>query len=278
MHRIAVRGGHLQVEVLDLTPPWVLDPPTVIFHHGIGIDMDIWSGWLPPLAGDFRIVRFNLRGFGGSSLPPSAEWDVDGFSDDLFAVADATGTRRFHVVGESFGGMVSLNAAIHHPDRVASATLLSTPHRGDAIQPLAGWPALSRSAEGMRQWSEEMMTGRFADDSISPAAHAWFRQVQERTPPGLLNTLARLIGRTDLSAALPDLGVPVLLISGDASPYVGVAQVAALKALLPSARVQILAGVRHGIAFSHPAQCARLFRDFATVALHPASIQPQETP
>lgn len=263
MQKIAVAGGVLEAEVIDLTPPWLPNPPTVIFHHGIGTDMDIWSGWLPHLLDTFRIVRFNMRGFGGSSLPAQCGGGVDAFSGDLIAVADATGTDRFHVVAESFGGMVSLNTAILHPDRVSSATLLSTPHRGDAIEPLAGWSALSRSASGMRQWNDEMMEGRFAPGSICTASKAWFRAVQERTPPDLLQELAQTIGRTDLSAGLSGLRVPVLLISGDASPYVGVAQVAALKSLLPAARVQILAGVRHGIAFSHPAQSACAFREFA---------------
>jgi 3-oxoadipate enol-lactonase len=277
MQRIAVRGGHLQVHVLDLTPPWVANAPTVIFHHGIGIDMDIWSGWLPYLADAFRLVRFDMRGFGGSSLPADARWTVDDFSDDLLAVADATGTDRFHVVAESFGGMVSLNAAIRRPDRVASATLLSTPHCGAAIAPLAGWPELARSEAGMRQWSDGMMEARFAPGSVAPAAHAWFRRVQERTSANWLGTLAQVIGRTDLGASLKGLAVPVLLISGDDSPYVGVGQVAALKALLPDARVNILPGVRHGIAFSHAEESARAFCDFVKPASREETVQPTET-
>lgn len=272
MQKIAVRGGCLDVEVIDLTPPWVVDAPTVILHHGIGIDMNIWSGWLPQLVDTFRIVRFNMRDFGESAAPSSeTELDIDTFADDVIAVADATGTPRFHLIAESFGGMVSLNTAIRYPDRVMSATLLSTPHCGADIRPLGGWPALTQSADGMRQWNDEMMTGRFTPHGIGECAAAWFRTVQEGTPPAWLCTLARLITRTDLSEALPALDVPVLLISGDASPYVGVSQVAKLKGLLPDARVRILAGARHGVAFSHPAQSAGAFRAFMASApfLHP---------
>ena len=272
MQKIAVRGGYLDVEVIDLTPPWIVDAPTVIFHHGIGIDMNIWSGWLPQLVGAFRIVRFNMRDFGESAVPLSdAELDIDTFADDVIAVANATGTSRFHLIAESFGGMVSLNTAIRRPDRVRSATLLSTPHCGADIRPLSGWPELTQSAEGMSQWNDEMMAGRFTPHGIEACAAAWFRTVQEGTSPAWLSTMTRLITRTDLSDALPALDVPVLLISGDASPYVGVSQVARLKALLPDSQVQILAGARHGVAFSHPAQSASAFRAFMASApfFHP---------
>lgn len=272
MQKIAVRGGYLDVEVIDLTPPWVVNAPTVILHHGIGIDMNIWSGWLPQLVDSFRIVRFNMRDFGKSAVPsPDAGLEIGTFVDDVIAVANATGTPRFHLLAESFGGMVSLTTAIRHPSRVMSATLLSTPHCGADIRPLGGWPALAQSAEGMRLWNDEMMAGRFTPNGIEEGAAAWFRSVQEGTSPAWLSTMARLITRTDLSDALPALDMPVLLISGDASPYVGVSQVARLKALLPDAQVQILAGARHGIAFSHPAQSASAFREFMASApfFHP---------
>lgn len=267
MQKIAVGGGYLDVEVIDLTPPWVVNAPTVMLHHGIGIDMNIWSNWLPQLVDAFRIVRFNMRDFSASAVSSSdTDLQMETFVDDVIAIANATETSRFHLIAESFGGMVSLATAIRHPSRVISATLLSTPHCGADIRPLSGWPALAQSADGMRQWSDEMMAGRFTPNGIEECAAAWFRTVQESTSPAWLSTLARLIIRTDLSEALSALDVPVLLISGDASPYVGVSQVAKLKALLPDAHVQILAGARHGVAFSHPAQSASAFRAFMASA------------
>lgn len=264
MNQLPIGGGQLEYELIDLTPAWRVNPPTVVFHHGIGTDMGIWSAWLPLLSASFRLVRFSMRGFGGSTLPqPDFDWSLDSFTRDLIAVADATQTQRFHLIAESFGGTIALNTALQHAGRVCSLTLLSTPHRGASVKPVAAWTDLAASPQGMRQWSQEMMSGRFGEGGLAPAALQWFRQVQERTDPILLRNLANLISRTDLTPQLPQLKTPVLLISGDSSPYVGVEQVAALHQLLPASQVCILANARHGIAFSHAGPCAQAFLAFA---------------
>ena len=276
MNQLPIAGGQLEYELIDLTAPWEVDPPTVLFHHGIGTDMGIWSAWLPLLSASFRLVRFSMRGFGGSTLPPpDFDWTLDTFSSDLMAVADATQTQRFHLIAESFGGTIALSTALQQSARVRSLTLLSTPHRGASVRPVAGWPDLAASPQGMRQWNEQMMAGRFRQGDLAPAALDWFRQVQERTDPGLLRNIAQLIARTDLTPQLPRLATPVLLISGDGSPYVGVEQVAALHKLLPACQVYILPNARHGIAFSHAGQCARAFLTF--VAAQSGSIPTLET-
>ncbi|WP_309604189.1 alpha/beta hydrolase, partial [Phenylobacterium sp.] len=264
MNQLPIGGGQLEYEVIDLTPPWQVDPPTVVFHHGIGADMGIWSAWLPLLSASFRLVRFSMRGFGDSTLPsPEFDWSLDSFSSDLIAVADATRTRKFHLIAESFGGTIALNTALQQSARVQSLTLLSTPHRGASVKPVAGWPELAASPQGMRQWNDQMLAGRFGEGDLSPAALDWFRQVQERTDPILLRRIAQLISGIDLTPQLPRLETPVLLISGDGSPYVGVEQVAALHKLLRASQVYILPNARHGIAFSHAAQCAQAFLTFA---------------
>ena len=277
MPSLAVAGGQLDYELIDMTPPWLREPQAVLFHHGIGTDMGIWASWLPALAAQFRLVRFSMRGFGGSSLPAADfAWTLDSFSDDLIALADAAGIERFHLIAESFGGTVSLNTALARPERVNSLTLLSTPHRGASVRPVAAWPALTASAAGMRQWNQEMMIGRFTDTSLAPAARRWFQGVQEETSPEVLRQLAGLISRTDLTPLLSRLHVPALLMSGDASPYVGLEQVALLHKLLPASRVQIFPAARHGIAFSHPAQCVRAFTCFVAGLSGPS--HPEETP
>ena len=59
----------------------------VLFCHGVAVDCDIWSGWLPGLIDRFRVARFDLCGFGRSTLPgPDHRWSFDGLADDIVAV------------------------------------------------------------------------------------------------------------------------------------------------------------------------------------------------
>lgn len=100
-------SGLLHCELTELTPPWLDAPETLVFSHGVATDAGLWSEWLPLLAPHFRLVRFDLRGFGrsaGGSGGDPAGWTVDRFADDIVAVARSAGAERFHLVGESFGG------------------------------------------------------------------------------------------------------------------------------------------------------------------------------
>ena len=170
MPELQTAVGPLFYDVVDLTPPWVTDPPAIVFHHGVGATSGIWSGWLPVLADAYRLVRFDMRGFGRSHRPAAGHaWTFDGMIDDLFAVAAAAGAKRFHLVGESIGGTIALHAAATHGQALLSVTGVSCAHRGAAIGQVRTWRD-EIAADGMAGWSRRMMAHRFHDGAISQAA------------------------------------------------------------------------------------------------------------
>jgi 3-oxoadipate enol-lactonase len=265
MREIAVADGTLTWDVIDLTPPWLAAASTVILHHGLGTNADMWNEWLPRLALRHRVVRFDMRGCGRSSpLKPTSKLSLDLFRDDVLAVADASGAQHFHLIGESFGGTVALFTGATRRERLLSLTTISSPHRGARMRILEGWQELADDRESMRAWSERMMTYRFFDGTVSTEALDWFRSLQDRTDPALVRAVARLVRNTDLTALLRDLDLPILLIAPDSSPFVEAELVSELHGLLPSSSLQIFAGTRHGLAFSHAAACAELFQTFLT--------------
>src|SRR5437870_3152508 len=112
-------NGRLYYEVVDLVAPWEMRRETIIFHHGIGASAGIWQEWLPELIDRYRIVTFEMRGYGRSYIPPANfRWSLDLLARDVLAVADAAGVERTHLVGESIGGTIALYCAINHPRRV----------------------------------------------------------------------------------------------------------------------------------------------------------------
>lgn len=264
MREIAVADGILAWDVVDLTPPWLAAPSTVILHHGLGTSADMWSEWLPRLAVRHRVVRFDMRGCCRSSpLKPTAKLGLDLFRDDVLAVADAAGAERFHLIGESFGGTVALFTGATRRERLLSVTTISSPHRGARMRILEGWQELADGPESMRAWSERMMAYRFFDGAVPPEALDWFRALQDLTDPALVRGVAQLVRNTDLTPLLRDLDLPVLLVAPDSSPFVEAELVSELHGLLPASSLQIFAGTRHGLAFSHAAACADLFQTFS---------------
>ena len=258
----ATRHGPLHYETVDRVLPWRQPTLPVLFHHGIGASAGIWSGWEPALADAYRLVRFDMRGYGRSTIPPDDfAWSLDLLVDDMFAVADAAGLERFHLVGESIGGTVLLAAALARPNRIASLTVSNGAHLGASIQRVEAWRR-QLAEGGVRQWSEIFMRDRFHDGALSDERRAWFGAQQELwTPASILNALGVLVG-TDLTDRLGAIACPTLLLHPDGSPFIPVPVMAELHRLLPNARLNVIGHARHGLPFSHDARCAALLREF----------------
>ena len=253
--------GALACEVIDHVPAWEAPAPAVLFHHGVGACGAVWDGWTPALVHRFRLVRFDMRGHGASALPPAFEWSLDAMVDDLRAVADAAGAERFHLVGESVGGTIALAFAARHPERVISLTVSNGAHQGGAIENLEPWTRIIRE-EGMEAWSAHMMGQRFFDGALTPEMRRWYETQQARAEPAaILDAAAMLVG-VDLSPELARVTCPALLLHPDASPFIPVETMAALRRALPDARLHVFAHARHGLPYSHAAECSAAVAGF----------------
>jgi 3-oxoadipate enol-lactonase len=255
--------AQLAYEVTDIVAPWLGEKETILFHHGLGLTSAIWAEWISVLAHRFRLVRFDVRGFGNSTIPPSGyEWSLEALAEDTLAVARAAGVERFHFVGESLGGIIGYWLAIHRPDVLHTMTSVSSSHRGKRIEGgIDQWRALVER-EGMEGWSRMMMECRFMPGTLSPAARSWFHEMQAATPAHCNLECSRMLRSMDLGDDLHRITVPTLLLVGDGSPFVPVGIVNEIKDMISSARMQVVAGARHGVVFSHAAHCAMVVQDF----------------
>lgn len=255
--------GLLNYEVINLTPPWREPVDTLVFCHGVGTDLNVWSDWLPVLAADFRLVRFDTRGFGlSASCGSPASWTIERFADDIVAVAAAAGAQRFHLVGESFGGTASLHLAARADSPVLTLTCISTAHRGSGIELVRRWREELRLC-GMQLWSDEMMERRFHSDALTAAQRKWFATKQAACKPQALLAVGELLVGTDLTNELSDITAPTLLLTPDGSPFVTVDLSNQIKQRVPSCELAVFPRARHGLVFSHATQCAAAVRAFA---------------
>lgn len=254
--------GTLHYDVVDLVMPWQPPRLPILFHHGIGASAGIWAGWRPALADAHRLVTFDMRGYGRSNIPPpDFTWSLDLLVDDLLAVADAAGLPRFHLVGESIGGTVALAAALARPERIATLTISNGAHLGASIQRVEAWRR-QLDEGGSKGWSDAFLRDRFHDDALSAERRAWFAAEQEKWPrDSILNALGVLIG-TDLTTRLAGIRCPTLLLHPDGSPFIPVSIMAALHERLPDSELNVFGRSRHGLPFSHAAQCAQALRTF----------------
>ncbi len=112
---LPVAGGELYYEVAGS------GEPVVLIHGGFG-DRRMWDDQFEALARDYRVLRYDHRGFGRSPAPDTTYSPVR----DLVALLDREEMDRAHIVGNSLGGALAVTFAILHPERVRSLTVVAS--------------------------------------------------------------------------------------------------------------------------------------------------------
>jgi pimeloyl-ACP methyl ester carboxylesterase len=107
------------------------DAPLVLFLHGWPSFATSWRAVMSPVAAaGFRAVAVDQRGYSPGARPGAVtDYAVDHLLADIEGFARSlAGSARFHLVGHDWGGLIAWPYAAHHPERLASLTVLSTPH------------------------------------------------------------------------------------------------------------------------------------------------------
>ena len=260
------KHGAIHYEVIDRVAPGAEPRTPILFHHGIGASAGIWTEWIPALADRHPVVTFDMRGYGRSVIPAlDHRWSLDELIADVFAVADAAGLKRFHLVGESIGSTIGLAATLARPERIATLTVSNGAHLGASIERVDQWRRQLDDG-GVKHWSDIFMRDRFHEGALSAERWAWFAAEQEAWPrESILNALGVLVG-ADLSPRLHAITCPVLLLHPDGSPFIPVPVAAALHRLLPNAELRVFGHAKHGLPFSHGRECTAKLRSFLDAA------------
>lgn len=247
----------LAYSIEDFRPPWVTSGLPIVFNHGIGTNRDIWAEWVPIVASRRKMVRFDMRGFGQSIIPPEThQWSMEEMVADLWEVADLAGAEKVHLFGESMGGTIALAATVARPERVASVSISNASYKGKGLGELAYWQQQFADG-GAKGWSRRMMENRFGPGVGTPEALAWFEQEQAKTQPHVAMGLGAVLAQSDLTEALKSLNVPISVVLPDSSPFVPVMHGAELRQIAPNVRLRVVPNMRHGLPFSHARSEAR---------------------
>ena len=166
-------GAELFYTIDDFTDPWT-QPETVVLHHGMAKSHKLWFGWVPVIARHYRVLRYDMRGMGQSSVPePGYPWSVDNFANDLLEFADKIELDRFHLIGETVGGSISMRFATQHQERLLSLTACTSPtsfndpHHGESAELI--------DKEGVAAWVENTIGRRLGSPDCGPGLHPLVR-------------------------------------------------------------------------------------------------------
>ena len=191
-----------------------LDRPVLLFINSIGTTRDLWKQQVPALVGTYRIIRYDARGHGSSSVP-AGDYTIAQLGRDALAILDAEDVAQAHVCGISLGGLTGLWLALNAPDRVASLVVANSAARIGSLQSWNDRIALVRE-HGMRGVADMAIARWFTPDFSRRHGDLVenFRSMVEVCPQaGYLGCCAALRDE-DLREAISRIACPVLLIAG----------------------------------------------------------------
>ncbi len=253
-------GIELFYTIDDFTDPWT-EPETVLMHHGMAKSQKLWYAWVPIIARHYRVIRFDMRGMGQSDVPePGYPWTLDNFAKGLAEVADKLALDRFHLIGETVGGSISMRYATLHQERLLSLTACTSPTSFN--DPHHGESADLIESQGMAAWVENTIGRRLDPQIVDPAYTRWYAQQMAATTGHVVSGFQRHASG-DLRPLLKDVKTPTLIIAAAALREEVLGDFRDAADLFPNGRRVVFPGVAGFVQHILPVPCARVWLDFA---------------
>lgn len=241
---------------------------TVIFIHGFPFNKTIWSGQLEQLPANVQGIAYDVRGHGNT---PAGQgyFSIDLFAKDLLLFINRLNLRRVVLCGISMGGYIALRAAERSAGEIAGLILCDTTSLADSNE-----AKLARFAgiETILQQGLGLYTDNFVKKLFSPAAYSenpglitFIKKVIMQNEPGnVCAALLALASRTDTTAGLKAIHVPVLVLRGADDQIISNEQAQQLSENIEGARLELIPQSGHLPNLENPVYFNNLVSNFLT--------------
>ena len=217
--------------------------------HGFPLNHTIWNETAALLEDEVRVILPDLPGHGQS--PVVEPVTMDSMADGLAAILDALGIEKVVLAGQSMGGYVCLAFARRHSQRLAGLGLVCTQAAADS--PEKRQARLAQAEQTLAEGSQRVVESMSAVLTNRPEMAAGMRSLMSTTPAaGMAAALRAMAERAEMSAFLPQISVPALVIAGLADAIIPVDRAREMAASLPDAQLVELAGVGHSPMMEAP--------------------------
>jgi 3-oxoadipate enol-lactonase len=221
--------------------------PVVALSHSLACSMLMWAPQLKQLESDFRVLRYDTRGHGGSDAP-SEPYTLSELVDDAISLLDALAIDRVHWVGLSMGGMIGQGVALGHSERLASLVLADTaamiPAEAQSI-----WQERIDTVrrEGMKAVAESTLERWFTPDyrrQNLPVVDQIRQQIFATPVKGYIGC-SEAIRRLNYLDQLSAIQTPTLIMVGADDPGTPVAASETMHARIPDSKLVVIPCAAH---------------------------------
>jgi 3-oxoadipate enol-lactonase len=236
--------------------------PWLVFSNSLATNLSMWDEQVQALSGDFRILRYDQRGHGGTDAPEGG-YEFDLLIADIVALFDALEIKRADFVGLSMGGMAAIGLAEQHPERLnrivaADCGPASTPQ---SAQQWAERVAIAK-AEGMEALVEPTIGRWFPAEFIAankPVIDK-VRQMIRTTPLNGFAGCAHALSNFDLRPGLAGIKNPIRFMCG--SKDASLAGTKALNAAIAGSALIEIPGAGHISNMENPGLFTSVIKEF----------------
>lgn len=197
---------------------YVLDGPAaaplLVLSNSLGTTLDMWEPQVAQLAAQFRLLRYDTRGHGKSTVGPG-RYTIARLGRDVVALLDHLHIERAHMCGLSMGGITGMWLALNHPERIDHLVLSNT---AAYIGPASNWTSrvatvqrdglASIAAAVVSRW----LTPGFAD--LHPERVAGLEAMLKATSAEGYVASCLAVRDSDLRTEVANITTPTLIISG----------------------------------------------------------------
>jgi 3-oxoadipate enol-lactonase len=241
--------------------------PLLLIHAGIA-DSSMWDEQSHVFAARYRVIRYDLRGYGKSEFPAG----LFANHEDAAALLKFLNVKRAHVIGISFGSKIALDFTLVHPEMVASLVM---------VAPAAGGHNPSADVIRFNEEEEELLERGDLDGATELNLRMWV-DGPKRTPEQVNPSVRRRVHDMQYHAftvpipeaaeelelqppaitRLEEVSVPTLIIVGDYDIPDKLALAQKLADELPGAQQVVIPGVAHMVTMEKPEEFNRVVLDF----------------
>jgi pimeloyl-ACP methyl ester carboxylesterase len=231
------------------------DGPPVILAHGFLMDRTMFEPQVGALAGEFRVITWDERGFGETEFDgkPFTYWDS---ARDCLGLLEHLGIEQAVVGGMSQGGFLSLRAALLAPERVRALVLIDTqagPEDAEHLPQYREMQATWLEVGPVDELANAIANLILGDAELNAKWIAKWRELdRERSMKEPGDTL---LGRDDITDRLGEISAPAIVFHGTADASIPMEHAETLCAGLRDCRDLVrVQGAPHAANLTHPDQ------------------------
>lgn len=227
--------------------------PAVVLIHGTAASLHTWDAWTLALRDSFRVVRFDLPGFGLTGPTADGDYSIEALTAFVGAVLDSLHVPPAIVVGNSLGGEIAWHLALREPSRMTGLVLIDPAGLPiDAPRPLAmrlvRTPGLNHLVRVMspRGLVRKSLLDVYANDALvtDTLVDRYWAMIRR---PGARDAFVRRVqGQVYAGdAPLERITTPTLVVWGEADTWIPVALAKEFVRRIPGATLALIPNAGH---------------------------------